>query len=635
MTEGAAEDHDAPGGPAEPIGALIRARLSRRAALAGLAAVAAVAPIGAGRAGVPGPASTRFREVPHGEDAGDQVADGYRRRVLIAWGDPLHADAPGLDIADQSAVSQARQFGYNCDFVAFHPLPAGSASSTRGLLVVNHEYTNPELMFPGIGPAPRPGHRVSRAEAETEMAAQGASIVEIRRAAAGWAVVASSALNRRIHVGTPMRIAGPAAGDPRLRTRADPSGTLVRGTMCNCAGGTTPWGTALICEENVHGYFGGDPSALPDPAAYRRYRLTGRTWYAWHRYDPRFDLAREPNEPHRFGWVVEVDPYDPAATPVKRTALGRFAHEGAACIVNGDGRVVVYSGDDARDEHVYRFVTAGRFDPDDRAANRDLLDHGTLSVARFADDGTVAWLPLVQGEGPLTAANGFPDQATVVLHARRAADLVGATAMDRPEDVEADPATGRVYVVLTHNRDRAPEQTDAANPRGPNPHGHVIEIIPPVRNGAPDHAADRARWDIFLAAGRPGVDPGTRYHPGTSADGWLSCPDNCAFDGAGRIWIATDGGGRAGIADGLYAADTAGPGRGLTRQFYRAPVGAEVCGPCFTPDGETLFLAVQHPGQAAGSHLAAPATRWPDFADGPPRPAVIVITRDGGGPIGS
>jgi secreted PhoX family phosphatase len=241
----------------------------------------------------------------------------------------------------------------------------------------------------------------------------------------------------------------------------------------------------------------------------------------------------------------------------------------------------------------------------------------------------------VHGQGPLTAENGFPDQATVVIEARRAADLLRATPMDRPEDVEASPVTGKVYVTMTNNNRREPARVDAANPRADNRHGHIIEMIAPAGPGGPDHAATEGQWEIFLAAGRPGVDPGTAYGPGSAPDDWLSCPDNLLFDRQGRLWVATDSGQAAGAADGLYVTDTEGPERARVRRLFRAPIGAEVTGPALTPDGRTLFLAVQHPGASAGSHFARPSTRWPDFAEGvPPRPSIIVITRDDGGPVG-
>ena len=240
---------------------------------------------------------------------------------------------------------------------------------------------------------------------------------------------------------------------------------------------------------------------------------------------------------------------------------------------------------------------------------------------------------MVQGQGPLTPENGFSTQGDVVIKARLAADLLKATPMDRPEDIETNPVNGRVYVVLTNNDQRKPEQADRANPRGPNDHGHILEISP--RDG--DHGASEGTWSIFLMGGKPGHDAGARYHRATSDNGWLSCPDNIAFDSKGRIWIATDAGlAAAGIADGLYGADTMGYGRALTRCFYQAPIGAEVCGPIFTPDDGTLFLAIQHPGESSGSSFDKPSTRWPDFENSmPPRPAVIAITKKGGGPIGS
>jgi secreted PhoX family phosphatase len=329
---------------------------------------------------------------------------------------------------------------------------------------------------------------------------------------------------------------------------------------------------------------------------------------------------------------------------VKRTALGRFKHEGASTAVSHDGRVAVYSGDDERFEYLYRFVSTGRYDPTNRAANLRLLDDGVLSVARFDADGKMTWLPLVYGQGPLTQANGFTSQADVVIEARRAADLVGATPMDRPEDVEPHPTTGHVYVVLTFNERRQPEtgakareRTNPANPRPHNKWGHIIELIPPTVDGKPDHTAAAFMWEFFLLAGDPhNPEHGARYHGLPSEHGWLAAADNLAFDPKGRIWIATDGqDDAAGFADSVYAADTSGPGRGITRLFFNGPRGAEICGPCFTPDGKTLFIAVQHPADEENSTFDQPSTRWPDFQPTmPPRAAVLAITRDDGSDIG-
>jgi secreted PhoX family phosphatase len=364
--------------------------------------------------------------------------------------------------------------------------------------------------------------------------------------------------------------------------------------------------------------------------------------YAWGKYYERFDIAREPNEANRFGWVVEIDPSDPASTPKKRTALGRAKREGAAGIVSKDGRYVVYSGDDERFEYLYRFVTKGRVDRANRAANMDLLDEGTLSVARFNADGSLDWMPLVHGTGPLTAANGFNSQVDVVIETRRAADLLGATKMDRPEDVEANPLTHKVYALMTNNIRRKADQVEAANPRADNKFGHIIEMAAP--DG--DHAADRFTWDMLLKCGDPSVAAvGATFNPATSQHGWFGMPDNCAVDHMGRLWIATDGnsGARTGRTDGVWALETEGALRGASKLFFRCPAGAELCGPEFTPDDETLFVAVQHPGEADPEDPTAepatfenPSTRWPDFKpDMPPRPSVLAITKRGGGKIGT
>ena len=612
------------------IGLLIERRLSRRAALRGLVATGVA--VAAAPAFAADMSTLTFAEVPHVNDGTHHVPEGYDVQVLIRWGDPVLPEAPAWDPRAQTASGQRLQFGYNNDFLGLHPLPRGSAAGDRFLMVVNHEYTNSNLMLPGIGEGREARLRADREQVEIEMAAHGGSVLEILRAGGRWTVVADSRYARRIDATTPMRLAGPAAGSERMRTQADPDGKRVLGMMNNCAGGETPWGTWLTCEENFYVYFAGEQDKLPDPALARRYAVGRSPAYAWGKFVDRFDLAKEPNEPNRFGWIVEIDPYDPQSVPVKRTALGRFAHEGCHHAVARDGRVVFYMGDDSRMEYVYKFVTARPWNPTDRGANRDLMDEGTLYAARFDADGRVAWLPLVQGQGPLTPENGFASQADVVIHARRAADLLKATPMDRPEDVEANRVNGRVYIALTNNGSRKPEQVDAANPRANNEHGHIIEVVP---DGG-DHAATGGTWEIVIAAGDPARHEGTKYHPGTSADGWLSSPDNITFDGKGRLWIATDSGEAAGIADGVYACDLVGPGRGLTRQFFAAPKGAEVCGPTFTPDDRTLFLSIQHPGEGKGSTFEAPSTRWPDFQEGqPPRPSVIAITKKDGGVIGS
>lgn len=583
-----------------------------------------------------------FEEIRHGVDETHHVAPGHDAKVLLRWGDPLFPDSPDFDPLFQTAEAQRRQFGYNCDFIGIVPL-----STDRAVLCVNHEYTNEELMFPGLSRQDKAGFADMTAHlVAIEMAAHGGTAVEIARGDDGrWRVDVRGRLNRRITARTPMRLSGPAAGRDRVRTKSDPAGRTVLGTINNCAGGITPWGTYLMAEENFNGYFWGKDAAdaHPEAAVLKRYGVPGE-WYAWGRFEDRFDIAKEPNEPNRFGWVVEIDVMDPTSMPVKRTALGRFKHEGAETIVNGDGRVVIYMGDDQRFDYLYRFVTKHPYDPENRAANRDLLDEGILSVARFNDDGSLDWLPLVHGTGPLTAENGFRDQGDVLISTRLAADLLGATKMDRPEDVQANPRTGKVYVMLTNNTKREPDQVDGPNPRAANAFGQIIELTP----ADADHGSGRAFWDLLVVCGNPADrEVGAKWNAATSEDGWFASPDNCTVDPDGRLWISTDQGSawaRSGTADGLWAMETEGPRRGTGRMFFRVPIGAELCGPAFAPDGKVLFVAVQHPASDGTKHFPGferastfddPATRWPDFRNGmPPRPSVVQITRQNGGKVG-
>jgi hypothetical protein len=620
---------------------VLAARLSRRDLLKGVSA--GVALVAAG--GLRGPrdagaqAAGGFTPVARSSEDKLIVPPGYGQTVLIRWGDPLSAGAPEFDPAAQTGAKQAGQFGYDCDFVGYMPLPAGSNSSTRGLLGVNHENARWSIMHHGWDET---GYgqktRTKTAElVEVEIAAHGFSIVEIvRRSDGGWAYVKDSPFNRRITGATPMAIRGPAAGHALMQTKADPNGTQALGTLNNCAGGVTPWGTILTGEENIQHYFTGKPEDVSDPALqtiHKRYGIgTGR--YGWGRYHDRFDMKKEPNEANRFGWIVEIDPYDAKSTPVKHTALGRFTHEGATVILSKDGRPVAYMGDDARFEYVYKFVAAGRYDAANRQANIHLLDSGILYAARFKDDGSGEWLPLTYNQGPLTAVNGFPSQADVVINARSAADAVGATKMDRPEDVEPNPVTGKVYAALTSNDRRTAAQVIRANPRANNKFGHVIEIV----EGGGDHAGTRFRWDIFLKAGDPANPDHQADYQGRTDVSPLSNPDNFAFDEGGRMWIATDGmADSLGANDGAWLVETEGPARGRAKQFLSAPAGCEVCGPAFTPDNRTLFVAIQHPGwDEKDATYDKPDSRWPDFRpDMPPRPSVVAIYRTDGGKVGT
>jgi secreted PhoX family phosphatase len=635
------------------IGDVIAARFDRRDLLKGALGVAAItatmgplALITSQKAAAASGGRFTFKEAAAGVDDKHYVAEGYDVQILMRWGDPVMKGAPAFDPTKQTAAAQKMQLGYNSDYLGYLPMPGASNPSQHGLLVINHEYTNEELMFSGIGVQDSKEAAFAKMTPELaaiEKAAHGGSVLEIKREGGKWNVVADSRYTRRIDVDTPMEITGPAAGHKRMQTKADPTGRRVLGMVNNCAGGTTPWGTWLTCEENFHGYFWGElADTHPEAKNYKRYGVPSN-WQAWGKFEDRFDIAKEPNEANRFGWIVEIDPFAPASVPKKRTALGRNKHEGAAGIVNKDGRYVIYSGDDERFDYVYRFVTKAKVDLANRAANRDILDEGTLSVARYNADGSVQWLPLVQGQGPLTEANGFSSQADVLIEARRAADLLGATKMDRPEDVEANLKTNKVYVVLTNNDRRKAGAEDAANPRANNQYGHLIEMSPP--DG--DHAADKFKWEILVKCGDPSVaEVGASFSSDTTKNGWFGMPDNIAFDADGRLWVATDGNSdkKTGRSDGVWAFETEGEARGTSRLFFRCPAGAEACGPELTPDGETLFLAVQHPGDDGDQWKAFgrvstyddPSTRWPDFQPNmPPRPSVVVITKRGGGKIGS
>ncbi len=614
---------------------VLAARLSRRSLLKGAAAglvMISAGPLRASRS-ARAQSAAGFTPVPASTEDKLIVPQGYKYSVVVRWGDPLFADAPAFDPRAQTAAKQVRQFGYDNDFIGYMPLPKGSTSSSRGLLGVNHENALSPLMHPGWDGKVE---TKTREMVEIEIAAHGFTVVEVARGSRGeWTVVKASPFNRRITGATPMAIRGPAAGHPLMRTSADPAGLTVLGTLNNCAGGVTPWGTILTGEENIHNYFTDKADEMADPALralHARYGVgTGR--YGWVRYHERFDLKKEPHEPNRFGWIVEIDPYDPQSTPVKRTAMGRFIHEGAATILSKDGRPVAYMGDDAPFEYLYKFVSTGRYDPKDRAANLRLFDSGTLYVARFRDEGTGEWLPLTHGVGPLTEANGFRSQAEVVINTRRAGDLLGGTKMDRPEDVEANPVTGKVYAALTSNDRRKPEQVDKANPRANNKFGHIIEL---VEDGG-DHAATRFRWEIFIKGGDPNNPDHQAYYQGHTDVSPLATPDNFAFEESGRLWVATDGIDDAlGANDGIFVVDTEGPERGRARRFLSSPEGSEVCGPAFTPDVRTFFVAIQHPGLGDKVTYEKPASRWPDNRDDmPPRPSVVAIYREDGGKIGT
>ena len=607
---------------------VVTRRIARRAFLKGAisaAPVLAITPeLMLARRAYAGPTDKLgFAPVPL--DAGVEivVSPGYGVQKFLRWGDPILPGAPAFDFDAQSAVAQAQQFGYNCDFLQYFSLPQHrSGNSNQGLLCVNHEYTNPELMFADFVPGGAAPAVTTSENVAIELAAHGLSIVQVQldRRRDEWDVVLGQ-YNRRVTGETEIQLTGPALGDPRLSTSYDPAGTHVRGMLNNCGGGTTPWGTLLTAEENFNQYFA-HRNSMVDPAKqaiHARYGLTsGHSERGWELHESRFDLRVEPNEPFRFGFIVEIDPYDPTWVPKKRTALGRLKHEAATCGLTHDGRVAVYSGDDERFEHVYKFVSRLAVSPQ-RERNFDLLDEGTLYAARFDADGGGEWLPLLPGEGPLAAWT----LADILLNTREAARLMGATRMDRPEDLQLNPRNGKLYCAMTNNTARTaggPNGIDAANPRPNNRHGHVIELT----EAGSDPGSVTFTWEIFMLCG-VASDPST-YFAGfdKSLVSSLSSPDNVAFDRRGNLWIATDGQiNTFNKNDGIFAVPVDGDDRGYVRQFLSGVPGGECASLALTPDDQTLFVSIQHP--AEGSTLAAPMHRWPDGEI--PRPTVIAIRK--------
>lgn len=579
-----------------------------------------------------------FEAVPL--SAADEVVvpKGYTARPFIPWGTPLTGSLPAFVPGTppfvptgNTAADQEQQVGMHHDGMHFFPSdnrPRGNGRGRRrndgGLLVVNHEFTDEGYLHTGTSTVPDKTAWTADMVRKSQ-AAHGVSVVAIEEESPGSWSVRQSRLNRRITTNTPMSFSGPAAGHRLVRTSADPEGRTPVGTLNNCSHGVTPWNTYLACEENFNGYFRVDPGAYTaeQQALIDRYGVGGDR-NNWAIHDDRFVVpAEDANEPNRFGWVVEIDPFDPRSRPVKRTALGRIKHEGAFVHTTKGGRVVVYTGDDQVNEHVYKFVSAHNWHAA-RARGRSPLDEGTLYVAKFNDDGTGEWLPLVHGIGPLTAARGYVDQGDVLVKTRLAASDVGATQMDRPEWTTVHQDTGMVYVTLTNNTSAA-KVPNAANPRKPNLWGHIVRW----KEAGNDHTSTTFEWDLFLLAGQGrGSGDGSTID---EEDGFGS-PDGIWADPDGRVWIQTDGTQPMDANDQMLAAN---PyrldqhGTPELRRFLTGVLGCEVTGVVTTPDQRTMFVNIQHPGELK-------ASQWPQ-EDGitTPRSATVVVTKDDGGIIGT
>lgn len=632
---------------------IIETRLARRSFLGGglaLGAATSVGGIGALLSALPARASEAepllgFQGIAVSSADTVVVPAGYTARVLVAWGDPVSSGPAFAQDASNTAAEQAQQWGMHNDGMVYFPING----SARGLLVQNNEYTDDGLLFPD-GIANWTAEKTNKA-----LNAHGVSIVEVSKQRGGeWRVLRPSAYGRRITGQTPITIGGPAAGDDRLKTSYDAWGTRALGTLNNCAMGYTPWGTYLACEENFNGYFQRAttlPAGDPRTAMEKRYGIQpfgnpGAKYWTTHQ---RFNADVESNEPNRFGWVVEIDPFDPQSAPVKRTALGRLKHEGAWVQEARDGRVVVYMGDDERNEYIYRYVSADQWRKMIKRGE-DPLDNGTLFVARFNADGTGQWLPLTP-DNPALAGWTL---ASILINTRGAADAVGATMMDRPEWIDTFPDKLTAIATLTNNNRRgstppssnnangstvagsARPAVDAANPRAVNNYGHII-----TWSYGQDWTEPTFRWDIFALAG----DPAVPAHGSTIVGDKYGSPDGIYVAPSGRLWIQTDvststinAGAYAGFGNNqMLCAD---PTSRETRRFLVGPNQCEITGVFVTPDETTMFVGIQHPGEPV-SELSNPdapkaVSSWPDgAAGGRPRSACVVITKDDGGKIGS
>jgi secreted PhoX family phosphatase len=576
-----------------------------------------------------------FEEVPPSTEDIITVPCGYTWDVLIPWGTPLFRRSPEFaEDASNTSADQALQVGFNHDGMHYFPLGRGREGSSRGLLVLNHEYTDASQIYTAEQGAEITPDDAGREKVAKALAGHGVTVVEVvQRRDGSWKHVVGSRYNRRVTGTTPMAFSGPVSAEhPMLASTITPR---PLGTLNNCAHGFTPWGTYLACEENWNGYFGTSDASWTRTPLEARYGVTAAGFgYDWHIADARFDLAQNRNELNRFGWVVEIDPEAPRSTPVKRTALGRIKHEGAT-VTESRGRVVVYTGDDENGEYVYKFLGSAPW-RQLKARGKSPLDHGTLYVAQFDGEGNGKWLPLVHGTGPLTVENGWADQADVLLRTRQAADAVGATRLHRPEWLAAHPHTGEIFLTLTNGSGNS---SPVNSNRDPNPYGHIVRL----KEAKHDDTA--FGWDVFLLAGDPAYDPAVPAEQSA-----FGSPDGIWVDPDGRVWIQTDisnssqnlaSRGYENIGNNqMLAAD---PVTREVRRFLTGPRGCEITGVITTPDQRTMFINVQHPGESTtfwNNQFGEPTPENPSTVSswpfgGRPRSATVVIRKLDGGKIGT
>lgn len=585
-----------------PFADVLNARISRRTAIAGSLATAALVFAGADGAASAAPrlgavrsgtAQGGFTPIPNLGGPNPTISPDYEYQVLIPWGSPLQPGGPDIDGGRPASEAEAlQQIGAGHDGMWFF------GRNDAGALCINHEFGRNNTVLGNDGAENLEQVRISQA-------VHGVSVVPIVKRKDRWEV-AQNRIARRITPNTPMAFDGPAAGHPLLDT---PAGNAPAGTVNNCGNGSTPWGTYLTCEENFNGYFGANGDFVPTPEQ-ERYGFTPSGFgYRWHEHDPRWDLtnADYTNEENRFGWIVEIDPARPEDPPLKHTALGRVKHESIALTVGRGNRVVGYMGDDQRFDYVYRFVSAANWRKMRRSGVSPLAE-GALYVARFDDDGTGAWMELTI-ENPLLAER-FADQGEVVTYARVAADLLGATPMDRPEWTTVAP-NGDVFCTLTNNSRRT--ERNAANPQAPNEDGHIIRIRDTDR-----HVGTSFSWDIVLLCSDT---RGTDFEF-TDPDGMWADPD-------GRLFVQTDGGQPQGNNQ-MVVGD---PQTMEVRRLFAGVTGDEITGFAVTPDRRTMFINMQHPGNGdpEATNFPVPGAGGPEI----PRDATIVITKKDGGVVGT
>lgn len=632
------------------------------------------------------------------------VPEGYEVNVIYALGDSLNPSfgdwddnnipsGPSFQFRSGDCHDGMHYFGLNTLTNRFD-----DTVSAQGLLVMNHEYINQTFLHPK-GPTKVDGRRPED-EVIRETNAHGVSVVHIKKdpATQKVEVVKNSIFNRRITGSTVMDFAGAAAGSNLLSTRFSPAGRQTRGTHNNCGNGYTPWGTYLTTEENFIGYFARSTTddALRTPEeiiALKRYGLKAgsSSRYGWEtaigqveaqdlydRWNADVKAAQATqdyrNGPNTFGWMVEIDPFDNRQNPVKRTSLGRFAHEDSACRAVAGQPIAFYMGDDSRGEYIYKFVSTAVWDTKDinggYAAGDKYMNSGKLYVAKFNNDGSGQWIELAYGKNGLNESNTtypFKSQAEVVTFARLAADSVGATKMDRPEWATVNPINGEIYVTLTNNSNRGKDYpTDAANPRNytdlyagtkeqkGNVNGHIIRF----READDKTTAETFKWDIYLFGAEASMASNINLS-GLTDNNDFSSPDGMWFDPRGVLWIETDDGAYTDVTNCMMlaalpgqigdggAATTSNGQQTITgakvtdatlRRFLVGPKQCEITGIAMTPDYKAIFINVQHPGEDSASY-AKPESNWPATQKDPsnktarPRSATVVITRKDGGVI--